>query len=330
MIWVALPGEWQVLAGVAGAEGTAGGVALDAVGTVRLDAALAALGYRRVPVPGTETWAIAPACARPEVALRDGRLDDPVFLAEFVEEAADLLAACPPEAAERIAALVVPRAWARRRGRAMQPTARLRAARSGGVERVALARPYGGFFAVEEHRLRHRRFDGTMSPAIDRAVFASGDAATVLPWDPVRDRVLLIEQFRASLVARRDPLPWCLEAVAGRCDGAETPEATVRREAEEEAGLVLGRVERIAAYYTSPGLSCEFITAFVGEAALDGEEGVFGCADEDEDIRAFVVPRARAMQAMAEGEIDNAPLILSLQWLALHAERLRAAWQHPG
>ena len=121
---------------------------------------------------------------------------------------------------------------------------------------------------MEEHRLRHRRFDGGMSDALDRAVFTSGDAVTVLPFDPRAGTVLLIEQFRAAPYARRDPHPWCLETVAGRCDRPEPPEATARREAREEAGLELGRLERIAGYYPSPGIAAEYITAFVAEADL--------------------------------------------------------------
>ena len=127
---------------------------------------------------------------------------------------------------------------------------------------------YARFFGMEEHRLRHRRFDGTMSEKIDRAVFTSGDAITVLPFDPRAGTVLLIEQFRAGPHARRDPRPWSLETVAGRCDESEPPEATARREAREEANLELGRIERIAAFYPSPGIVAEHITAFVAEADL--------------------------------------------------------------
>jgi nudix-type nucleoside diphosphatase (YffH/AdpP family) len=114
--------------------------------------------------------------------------------------------------------------------------------------------------------------------------------------------------------------------VAGRCDALEPPEATARREALEEAGLTLGRLERIAAYYPSPGIISEFITAFVGEADLSAAGGLHGLPDEHEDIRAVVVPLDAALAAVASGEIDNAPLILSLLWLARHQDRLRREW----
>ena len=149
---------------------------------------------------------------------------------------------------------------------------------------------YARFFGMEEHRLRHRRFDGGMSDAVDRAVFTSGDAITVLPFDPRAGTVLLVEQFRSGPHARRDPRPWCLETVAGRCDRSEPPEATARREAREEANLELGRIERIAAFYPSPGIVAEYITSFVAEADLGAGGGVHGLAEEHEDIRTLVVP----------------------------------------
>jgi len=194
------------------------------------------------------------------------------------------------------------------------------------VESLSRDFAYAHYFGVEEHRLRHRRFDGTMSEVIGRGVFTSGDAVTVLPYDPRRDTVLLIEQFRAGPHARLDPRPWCLETVAGRCDRSEPPEETARREAREEANLTLGRVERIAAYYPSPGIVAEHLTAFVGEADLGAAGGVHGLPEEHEDIRAIVVPLAAALAAIETGEINTAPLMLSLYWLERNAARLRAAW----
>lgn len=312
---------------------------LDAGQVVRLDAALAALGQRRERIGAT--WRIVPADAAAEP-------DPPALIAEILAEIAAMLAGLGPEAATAaIAAAPGPlraRAWARVRGAAGRPAAGLRTPRGAGdLDRLGHAIPYAGFFAVEAHRLRHRRFAGDLSPTIERAVFTSADAATVLPWDPARDRVLLIEQFRPGALARRDPLPWCLEAIAGRCDEGEDPEATVRREAAEEAGITLGRLARIAGYYPSPGLGSEHITAFIGEARLEaggadgggdgngdgGEVGVFGCDGEAEDIRAFVVPRARAMAALEAGEVNNAPLMVSLLWLALHGDRLARDWAVP-
>ncbi|MCY1125876.1 NUDIX domain-containing protein [Frigidibacter sp. RF13] len=192
------------------------------------------------------------------------------------------------------------------------------------VSRLRLDHPYEAFFAVEEHDLSYRRFDGSMGPVLKRAVFISGDAAIVLPYDPVRDRVLLIEQFRAGPYARGDANPWLLEAIAGRVDGGETPEEAALREAEEEAGLTIDRLMPGPSYYPSPGAKAEYLYSFIGLADLpDGIAGLGGLADEAEDIRSHLIPFARLMELLATGEIDNAPLMLIALWLERERPRLR-------
>jgi nudix-type nucleoside diphosphatase (YffH/AdpP family) len=183
---------------------------------------------------------------------------------------------------------------------------------------------HAGFFALDVLDLFHRRFDGTISPEIRREVFLSGDAVTVLPYDPVRDRVLLVEQFRAGPLGRGDPLPWQLEAIAGRIDPGETPEEAARREAVEEAGLVLGRLERVADYYPSPGAMTEYIYSFVAITDLpDSVAGVFGAEEEAEDIKGHLLSFEALMAAVAGGEVANAPMILTALWLQRERGRLR-------
>ena len=251
--------------------------------------------------------------------------------ATAIEEAIELMAhidLVPVEDCDTIWPGIKTRAMMRARAKATVPvTGRLRQARSADdVDSVAIRRPYTNFFAIEEHHLRHRRFDGTMSSEITRAALTSGDAVTVVPFDPRTARVLLIEQFRAPMYARGDACPWSIEAVAGRIDQEPDPEVCARREAMEEAGLELGRIEQIASYYSSPGIIAEHITSFVGEARLDAAGGIYGAANENENIRAFTCTLNEAMDAVASGEIDNAPAILSLLWLSRNHERLTADW----
>lgn len=185
---------------------------------------------------------------------------------------------------------------------------------------------YARFFAVEEFDLSFRRFDGTMSETINRATFVSGDAVTVLPYDPVRDRVLLVEQFRAGPFARGDCNAWSLEAIAGRIDPGETPEDCAHREAQEEAGLSLGPLFKVAAYYPSPGAKTEFLYSFVGLADLpDGSAGVHGMADEAEDIRGHIIAFDQLIALVGTGEVGNGPLVLTALWLERERDRLRMA-----
>lgn len=195
---------------------------------------------------------------------------------------------------------------------------------AGEVEAGAVEPSHAGFFALDLWRLRHRRFDGAMSPWLTREVFVIGDAVTVLPYDPVRDRVLLVEQVRMGPLGRGDPLPWQLEAIAGRIDPGETPEEAAQREAVEEAGLVLGRLEKVAEYYPTPGAVTEYLYSYVALCDLpDGVAGVFGAAEDAEDIKGHLLSFDRLVEVMASGEIGNAPLLLTVLWLQRERARLR-------
>ena len=219
------------------------------------------------------------------------------------------------------------RAQARLTARVSAPVNLRRGLRLGDAQTVALRRPYLKFFSVEERDIRFQKYNGKSSSTVERAVFMSADAATVLPYDPVNDLVLLIEQFRAGPYCRGDQNPWLLEPIAGRCDLGESFADTARRECVEEAGLALTGLEKIASYYTSPGAYSEYIHSFIGIADLKGHvEAVHGVADEHEDIRSFAVPFTALMQAVADGEADNGPLLVSAMWLAANRDRLRAKY----
>lgn len=195
---------------------------------------------------------------------------------------------------------------------------------SGEVEAGGVQPSHAGFFGLDLHRLRHRRFDGGLSPWLMREVFVVGDAVTVLPYDPLRDRVLLVEQMRMGPLGRGDPLPWQLEAIAGRIDPGETPEEAARREAVEEAGLGLGALEKVAEYYPTPGAVTEYLYSYVGLCDLpDGVAGVFGAAEEAEDIKGHLLSFDRLVEIMASGEVGNAPLLLTVLWLQRERGRLR-------
>lgn len=195
----------------------------------------------------------------------------------------------------------------------------------GRIEVEAQTRAYSHFFALDDIRLRHEQFDGGMSGLLDRAVFIAADAAILLPYDPVRDRVLLVEQMRMGPFARGDRACWQLEPIAGRIDAGETPLRAARREAQEEAGLTLGQIETVAEVYASPGNSTEFYYIFCGLADLpDSVAGLGGLETEDEDIRSHVLG-FDALMALVEGQgASNAPLVLATYWLARHRDRLRA------
>lgn len=221
--------------------------------------------------------------------------------------------------------LMLVRGGSRARAQSEAPPATLRRATSSDDLAITAHRqPYAHFFAVEEYDLAFRQFDGGLSETVTRAVFLSGDAVTVLPYDPARDRVLLVEQFRPGPFARGDRQPWLLEAIAGRIDPGETPEQAARREAVEEAGVALGALLPVGNYYPSPGAKAEYLYSFVALCDLpDDAAGVFGVEGEAEDIRGHLLPFERLRALMDSGEICNAPLMLSVLWLERERARLR-------
>lgn len=198
------------------------------------------------------------------------------------------------------------------------------ARRAGDAVRVIDRRPrFAGYFAVEERRLTHALHQGGHSAPMTREAFLMGDAAVLLPWDPGRDRVLVIEQFRFAPAMRGDPQPWLLEPIAGRVDAGETPEAAIGREAREEAGLDLRRLIHAFDAYPSPGAVCEFLFHYVGIADLpDGTAGIHGLDSESEDIRGHLMDRADLSAMVAAGRITNGPLIALSLWLDARAADL--------
>ncbi len=193
------------------------------------------------------------------------------------------------------------------------------------VEIIARETLYRGFFSLNLYRFRHRLFNGEMSEEVKREIFERGHAAVLLPYDPVRDEVVLIEQLRiAAIDSSRSP--WLLEMVAGMIEEGESVEDVCRREAVEEAGVVVGRCKPVLSYLASPGGTSERLSIMVGEVDALTAEGIHGLPEENEDIRVHVVSREQACRWVEEGAIDNAASVIALQWLALHHESLKAEW----
>ncbi|MFO6463592.1 NUDIX domain-containing protein [Jannaschia sp. KMU-145] len=186
---------------------------------------------------------------------------------------------------------------------------------------------YEGFHRVEEWSIDHPRFDGGRSGPIGRVVSNVTDAATVLPWDSVRDCVLVVEQIRMGALAKGDPYPWLLEPVAGLVDAGETPEASALRELTEEAGLVARPedLHLVSRYYPSPGGLAQILYSYVARCDLpEDAAGLHGLEAEQEDIRTHIVPVDDLIEMVASGEAANAPLVISAQWIALRRAHARA------
>lgn len=184
---------------------------------------------------------------------------------------------------------------------------------------------FQGFFRMDKLWLSHRRFEGGDMPVFTRELFIRGDATCVLPYDPERDEVILLEQFRAGALGRPRS-PWLLELVAGMNEEGESPEEVACREGQEEAGLVFRHLEPVCHYFVSPGGTTEMVHLFCGQVTTAGAGGLHGVEDEHEDIRVHVMPADEAIDMVADGRINNAPAIMAIQWLQIHRHDLKERW----
>ncbi|HCG9902316.1 TPA: ADP-ribose diphosphatase [Vibrio parahaemolyticus] len=195
------------------------------------------------------------------------------------------------------------------------------------VEIISKESVFEGFFKMVKYRFKHKLFAGGWSDVVEREMFERGHAAAMLPYDPKTDQVVIIEQIRIGALEHEHP--WQLEVVAGMIDRDESAEEVIRREAEEEAGITVGRVASVTSYYPSSGGCSEKLDVFVGEVDASKAHGIHGLDYEDEDIRVHVLSREQAYQWVKDGIFENGASIIALQWLQLNHQELRSQWGYP-
>jgi ADP-ribose pyrophosphatase len=185
---------------------------------------------------------------------------------------------------------------------------------------------YQGVFRLVRYHLRHRLFKNTWSHVFTREILERKSATAVLPYDPILDQVILIEQFRAGVLSRSES-PWLIEVVAGIYDDNEQPADVAKRESFEEAGCNILDLYPICEFFVSPGGSNEYLHLFLGRVDATNAGGIYGLPDENEDIQAIVLPAEEAFMLLQKGKIKTSPAIICLQWLQLNRNWLRELWQ---
>ncbi len=184
---------------------------------------------------------------------------------------------------------------------------------------------YNGFFRLEKYHLQHTLFQGGWSEEITRELFMRGNCVAVLLYDPNRDEVVLIEQFRAGAVLNPDRA-WLVEIVAGAIEEGESAEEVAYRESIEEAGCEIEELMLINEFYTTPGGSSERISLFCGKVDTSNIGGIHGLDDEHEDILVSVVKFDEVYQMVESGKIESGIPIIAIQWLYIHRDRLKEKW----
>jgi ADP-ribose pyrophosphatase len=199
------------------------------------------------------------------------------------------------------------------------------------VEIISRSLEHDGFLRIEHLQLRHRLFSGAWSDVFMRELQLKDPAVGVLLFDPDRDMLLLVRQFRVGMFNDTlghgdEVLGWPLEIVAGMVARGEQFEEVALRESKEESNCVPTDLIKICEYYNSPGGSNEKIILFCGRIDSRNAGGVYGLIEEHEDIEVQVLSYADAMRLIDSGGINNAMTIIALQWLQLHRQELLDSW----
>ncbi len=182
-----------------------------------------------------------------------------------------------------------------------------------------------GFLPLKRYRLQHSLFAGGMCAEIVRERVEGYQAASMLPYDPIRDEVVLVEQFRIGAMEDKGGA-WILEVVGGIIEADRSPEQVARKEAMEESGCEALELVPVCEFMVSPGTTTERIHLFCGQVDSSLADGIHGVDEEGEDIRVVVLPADEAIQGIATGRINSTASIIALQWLALNRDDLRRRW----
>ena len=165
-------------------------------------------------------------------------------------------------------------------------------------------RVYKGHFAVDNYIVSYKKFTGGETRKLVREIFErDAEAVAIVPYDPVTDEVVLIEQFRPG----------------------EAREEAACRELYEEAKLKITKddLELVSSLYPSPGGTSEVVTIYIARINSEHLATNGGLAVEDEDIRIFKVKAQEAFNLCKTGRICNCAAMVGLMFLELNYDKIR-------
>ena len=179
---------------------------------------------------------------------------------------------------------------------------------------------HNGFFKMNEYILKYKKYDGSWSKEVKREIFGGAMVSAVLPYDPVKREIVLIQQFRPGTIAKEFN-NYLYEIVAGIIDPGETAEDTAKRECLEETGCKIKKITPIQGYFPAPGSSESFYHLFLGEIDTFEGERVMGLESENEDILVRSYKLSDVKEMMEKGEILNGLTLIALQWFFLNINK---------
>src|SRR5437763_13083132 len=180
------------------------------------------------------------------------------------------------------------------------------------VEIVEAKIAFARHLRVDVVRFRHRLFAGGWSGERVFDVVRRGGAVAMLLYDPYRDSVVMVEQFRLAALFDGSS-PWQLECVAGLMEPEESAEQVAVRETREEANLdLIGPLLPIQRFMPATGSFDETVDLFCGRVDSAGAAGLYGAPDGQEDLRVVVKSVADIEAILDRGEIEGRPPVASV------------------
>ena len=179
---------------------------------------------------------------------------------------------------------------------------------------------YDGFFKMNEIVLKYKKYDGTWTNSISRELFGGAQVSAVLPYDPLKKEIILIQQFRPGTISKNLD-NYLIEIVAGIIDEGETPEDAAKRECFEETGCVIKKLIPIQGYFPAPGSSESFYHLFLGETETFSGTRIMGLENENEDIKVQSFKSSKVREIMQKGKILNGLTLIALQWFFLNIKQ---------
>ena len=168
------------------------------------------------------------------------------------------------------------------------------------------------YFVLRNMTYEFTRRDGSVVRH-KREVYDRGNGATVLLYNPNKQSVVLVRQFRVATWVNGNPDGMLIETCAGLLDN-DAPEVCIRKEAIEETGYQVGEARKVFELYMSPGGVTELIHFFIAEYS-EAQRANRGGGVDDEDIEVLELPFVRALEMVASGEIQDGKAVILLQYL---------------
>ncbi len=179
---------------------------------------------------------------------------------------------------------------------------------------------YKGFFSLNEVSIKYKKYDGKWSKVVKRELFGGAQVSAVLPYDPLRKEIILIQQFRPGTISKNYD-NYLNEIVAGIIDEGESPEKAAKRECFEETGCKVKKLIPIQGYFPAPGSSQSFYHLFIAEIDTFKGKRIMGLDSENEDILVKSYKIDEVKKKMKNGEILNGLTLIALQWFFLNIKK---------